>query len=117
MSNHAPGENWVSVGKLEDIPPLGARIVRREGGNIAIFRAEGDRIYALENRCPHKGGPLAEGIVHGCRVTCPLHNWVIDLDSGEAVGPDEGVVKRYDVKLIDGEIYLHDAALKAQEAA
>lgn len=109
-------KNWISVGALEDIPPLGARIIRHDGGNIAVFRAEGDQIYALENRCPHKGGPLSEGIVHGCRVTCPLHNWVIDMETGEAVGPDEGEVKKFDVKLVDGEIFLQVAAGEAQAA-
>ena len=85
MSNKNSNMKWISVGAVTELPKPGARIVRHDGGNIAVFRTSDDKIYALENRCPHKGGPLSEGIVHGCKVTCPLHNWVIDLDTGTAV--------------------------------
>ncbi len=103
--------DWLEVGRVSDIPELGARIIRRTGGpNIAVFRAKDDRIFALENRCAHKGGPLSEGIVHGCRVTCPLHNWVFDLETGSAVGPDEGEVPTYQVKVEKGVIFLNLAS-------
>lgn len=99
-------EGWIELGPLEDIAPLGARIVRRPEGDIAVFRAENDKVYALDNTCPHKGGPLADGIVHGCRITCPLHNWVMELETGEAVAPDEGRVKTWPVEVRDGAVFL-----------
>jgi nitrite reductase (NADH) small subunit len=97
---------WIEVGRLEDIPRLGARVVRRPGRDIAVFRNGNDEVFALEDRCPHKGGPLSQGIVHGCRVTCPLHNMVINLESGAAVAPDEGAVAKYPVRVQDGRILL-----------
>ena len=97
---------WIEIGRLEDIPRLGARVVRRPGRNVAIFRTATDQVFALEDRCPHKGGPLSQGIVHGCRVTCPLHNMVIELESGAAVAPDEGAVVRFSVKVEAGKILL-----------
>lgn len=99
-------ENWVEVGRLEDIPPLGARIVSSVDGDIAVFRNKEDEIFALRDQCPHAGGPLSQGIVHGKTVTCPLHNWKIDLQSGEACYPDEGCTNSFEVKLEDGIIYL-----------
>lgn len=99
-------KNWIAVGEIEDIPRLGARVVRRNGTNIAVFRTEDDEVFALEDKCPHQGGPLSQGIVHDCKVTCPLHNWVIDLQSGGVVGPDEGQVTLIRVKVEKGLIYL-----------
>ena len=84
-------EQWVAAGHLEDIPRLGARIVETPGGNIALFRTAQDEVFALRDRCPHKGGPLSQGIVHGRQVSCPLHDWKIDLHSGEAVAPIQAV--------------------------
>lgn len=98
--------DWIEVGRLEDIPQLGARVVRHGDEEIAVFRNSEDEVFALLNRCPHKGGPLAEGIVHGKRVTCPLHNWNIELDCGAVVAPDEGCVPSYPVKLEDGKVLL-----------
>lgn len=98
--------SWIEIGKLEDIPRLGSRIVRTELGDIAVFRNAQDEVFALRDRCPHKGGPLSQGIVHGRRVTCPLHNWVIELESGEAVAPDVGCAKHYPVKLEAGRVLL-----------
>ena len=95
-------EEWIEVGTLEEIPRLGSRVVSGPGGDIALFRTGDDRVFALLNRCPHKGGPLSEGIVYGHAVACPLHNWSIGLDSGEAVAPDQGCVPRYPVR-IEGE--------------
>jgi nitrite reductase (NADH) small subunit len=96
----------MKIGKLEDIPRQGSRIVTTAHGEIAVFRTVGDQVFALNNRCPHKGGPLAQGIVHGQRVTCPLHSWVIDLATGSAIAPDSGCAHRYDVHVEDGMLFL-----------
>lgn len=95
---------WIEVGRLEDIPSQGARTLTLEAEEIAVFRTLDDRVFALRDRCPHLGGPLSQGIVHGHAVTCPLHSWVIDLDSGEAQGPDEGCAGTLPVQLEDGRI-------------
>jgi len=95
-------EDWIEVGLLSDIPKLGARVVSRDTGDIAVFRTADDEIFALRDSCPHKGGPLSQGIVMGNRVACPLHDWKINLDSGDAVAPDEGCAASYPVKM-DGE--------------
>jgi nitrite reductase (NADH) small subunit len=97
---------WIEVGRVEDIPVLGARVVRRPGADIAVFRNAEDEIFALEDKCPHKGGPLSQGIVHDCRVTCPLHNWVLDLKTGEAVSPDEGSAVTIPVRVEDGHVFI-----------
>jgi len=93
---------WVNVGTINDIPKLGARVVKSDDGDIAVFRTADDKIFALKDECPHKGGPLSQGIVHGDRVACPLHDWKITLDTGMAVAPDEGCAARYPIK-IEGE--------------
>jgi nitrite reductase (NADH) small subunit len=97
---------WVEICALGDIPRRGCRVVRTPRGRIALFRTAGDEVFALDDRCPHKGGPLSEGIVHGRHVTCPLHNWVIGLADGEATGADKGCVRRYPVRLEDGRVFL-----------
>src|SRR5207237_4702293 len=75
---------WLDLGPVSDIPLRGARSVPVAGGEeIAVFRTGDDRVYALVNRCPHKGGPLSQGIVHGDKVACPLHDWKISLVTGE----------------------------------
>jgi nitrite reductase (NADH) small subunit len=102
----ADDSGWIEVGKVEDIPQLGARVVRTADGDIAVFRTSEDEIFALRDKCPHKGGPLSQGIVHGNRVACPLHDWKIHLDSGEAVAPDEGCAARFPVKVEAGVIQL-----------
>ena len=99
-------DEWVKVAEVDQVPPLAARVVRTQEGDIALFHAGDGNFYAIENRCPHKGGPLSEGIVHDCHVTCPLHNWVLNLKTGEAEAPDEGKVATYAVKVEDGAIYL-----------
>lgn len=91
-------DGWTDVGTLADIPRLGARIVGSAIGNIALFRTAGDELYAIEDRCPHKGGPLSQGIVHGKGVSCPLHNWVIDLETGVACAPDHGCTQVIEVR-------------------
>ena len=107
---------WIDVGALDDIPRRGARVVKTPAGCIAIFRTEADEVYALDDRCPHKGGPLSQGIVHGRSVTCPLHNWVIDLTTGQAKAPDAGRVATVPVRCADGRLLL-DLARMASRAA
>lgn len=97
--------NWVAVGQLSDIPRQGARCVKNGDMTIAIFRTSDDRVFALEDKCPHKNGPLSNGIVHDGCVTCPLHNWVISLETGTAQGADEGETLTFPVKL-DGQTVL-----------
>ena len=99
--------NWKLICKLEDIPQLGSRIVRPgSGGDIAIFRTSDDEVLALHDKCPHKGGPLSQGIVHGKRVTCPLHGWNIGLEDGKAVAPDVGGCSKFEVKVEKGQVLL-----------
>jgi nitrite reductase (NADH) small subunit len=99
--------DWTRICAIDDIPRLGARVVRRaEGPNVAVFRTATDKLFALADRCPHRGGPLSQGIVYGERVACPLHNMCIELDSGCAVAPDKGEVRRYAVKVDAGVVYL-----------
>jgi len=102
---------WIEVGKLADIPRLGARVVKTADGNIGVFRTAEDKVFALRDRCPHLGGPLSQGIVHGEQVSCPLHNWKIELASGNAVAPDEGCAARFPVKLEGDTIYLSTQAM------
>lgn len=107
---------WLEVCGLADIPQLGARVVRHGGFDIAVFRNAEDEVFALEDRCPHKGGPLSQGIVHGKRVTCPLHNWNVELDSGCAVAPDEGCAREFPIKLEGGRVWLDLAAIERAAA-
>ena len=98
--------NWIEVCKLDEIPPSQARTVNAGETVIALFRLTDDRVRAVENRCPHKQGPLAEGIVSGDDVLCPLHNWRIHLDDGQVAAPDEGCVRTYPVKVESGQVFL-----------
>jgi nitrite reductase (NADH) small subunit len=91
---------------LSALPERGARCVRVGGTAIAVFRTSTGEIFALRDQCPHRGGPLSQGIVHGTRVTCPLHEWVIDLRTGQATGADEGSTTIYNVRVVDGRIAL-----------
>ncbi len=104
----APPRNaFITVCRVEDIPRLGARVIRRSdqrGGDVALFRTADDRVFALRDRCPHKGGPLSQGIVFGDRVACPLHNWTIELASGCAVAPDQGCARAFAVRIDDGTV-------------
>src|SRR5882672_11045158 len=90
--------NWIAIGSLTDIPRRGARCVATPLGKVAVFRTQDDQVYAIDDHCPHKGGPLSQGIVHGTAVTCPLHNWVISLETGEALGADKGAVRTIPVR-------------------
>ncbi len=112
--------DWIEIGEVEDIPRLGARVVRADFGNVAVFRTGDDEIFALRDRCPHKEGPLSQGIVHGKRVTCPLHNWVLELADGQAVAPDKGCAASYPIKVEGGKLFLMletDAAKETGAAA
>jgi nitrite reductase (NADH) small subunit len=107
-------QQWTAICKVADIPVLGARVVSRAvKPDVAIFRNGEDKIFALLDRCPHKGGPLSQGIVFGERVACPLHNWNIQLDSGCAAGPDEGCTQKFSVKVEDGSVYLDTVELQS----
>jgi nitrite reductase (NADH) small subunit len=99
------GMNWIAIGRLSDIPQRGARCLDTPEGKIAVFRTVGDRVFAIEDHCPHKGGPLSQGIVHGASVTCPLHNWVISLETGKAQGADQGCVRTIPIRC-EGETLL-----------
>lgn len=98
--------DWIDIGAITAIPSRGARCVTTPSGKIAVFRTADNQVFAMDNRCPHKGGPLAEGIVHGGSVTCPLHNWVFDLSTGVAQGADDGRVRTYPVQVQDGRILI-----------
>jgi nitrite reductase [NAD(P)H] small subunit len=108
MARAAPARiEFVAVCRLADIPVLGARVWHRPidaGGDIALFRTADDRVFAVRDRCPHKGGPLSQGIVFGERVACPLHNWTIELASGCAMAPDEGCARTFPVRIDDGVV-------------
>ena len=106
--------HWIEACRLQDIPPLGARVLQRSEGNISLFRTSDDRVFALADSCPHKNGPLSQGIVHGHLVTCPLHDWVIDLATGKARVPDVGCTASYPVRIENGVVML---ALEAVAAA
>ena len=110
-------QTWAKIGKLDDIPLRGGRVVKTAAGCVALFRTATDQVYAIDDRCPHKGGPLSQGIVHGEAVTCPLHNMVISLETGEAQGADSGSVKTYAVKIENGDILLDLSLLAARNAA
>lgn len=98
--------NWTEIAPLEDIPKLGSRVIKTDDFDIAVFRTANDEVFAVKDACPHKQGPLSQGIVHGTSVTCPLHNWKIDLASGEALGPDEGCTNVYQAKVENGIVHI-----------
>lgn len=109
--------NWIDIGALEDIPREGARVVKTAQGCVAVFRTASDQVFAMDDRCPHKGGPLSEGIVHGNSVTCPLHSWVFSLETGMAQGADVGSVRSYGARIEGGRILLDAARLSRRAAA
>ena len=108
---------FVDIGSLDDIPRQGARLVRTAQGCVAVFRTADDQVFALDDRCPHKGGPLSEGIVHGTSVTCPLHNWVFDLNTGSAQGADEGRVRTYPTRIQQGRVLIDASLIRSRNAA
>jgi len=104
--------DWLDVGGVTEIPLRGARTVSVAGGDeIALFRTGGERVFALVNKCPHKNGPLSQGIVHGTAVTCPLHNWRISLETGQALGEDRGCTPTVLVKVDAGRVLISRASL------
>ncbi|MDR3367805.1 nitrite reductase small subunit NirD [Rhodoferax sp.] len=99
--------DWIAICRLDDIPVLGARrVTRAQGLDVAVFRNDQDEVFALLDRCPHKGGPLSQGIVFGTSVACPLHNWTIGLCTGQAAAPDEGCTPKFTVKVEDDQVFL-----------
>jgi nitrite reductase (NADH) small subunit len=103
---------WKPICRVQDIPVLGARRVKRPAGaEVALFRNAEDKVFALLDRCPHKGGPLSQGIVYGESVACPLHNWSIGLSDGCARAPDEGCTPRFTVRVENGEVALDQEEL------
>jgi nitrite reductase (NADH) small subunit len=103
---------WTPICRVDDIPVLGSRrVARPQGLDVAVFRNDQDAVFALLDRCPHKGGPLSQGIVFGTSVACPLHNWTIGLCTGQAAAPDEGCTPRFEVKCTDGQVFLKTAEL------
>ncbi|MGP3698538.1 nitrite reductase small subunit NirD [Rhodobacter sp. NSM] len=108
--------SMIDIGALDEIPAQGARVVKTAHGCLAVFRTADDRVFALDDRCPHKGGPLSEGIVHGTSVTCPLHGWVFSLETGLAQGADEGHVRTFATTVEGGRILI-DAGLLARRSA
>ena len=109
--------SWIDIGALEDIPLRGARTVKTRAGCVALFRTGEAEVFATSNTCAHKGGPLAEGIVHGRRVTCPLHNWIYSLETGEVQGADEGRIATYPVHVENGRILIDADRLASRPAA
>jgi nitrite reductase (NADH) small subunit len=107
---------WVEVCELREVPVLGARRVSRDQGlPVALFRTSTDVVHAVLDRCPHRGGPLSQGIVFGSSVACPLHNWTIELTDGCARAPDEGCTPVFACQVNAGRVYL-DADELAQRA-
>jgi nitrite reductase (NADH) small subunit len=105
-------QDWVSICRVEDIPVLGSRrVARPKGMDVAVFRNDQDQVFALLDRCPHKGGPLSQGIVFGTSVACPLHNWTIGLGDGCAKQPDEGCTPKFQVQVENGAVFLNAAEL------
>lgn len=107
--------SWIDIGHIGDIPLRGARKIKTAMGCVALFRTGTDEVYAAADTCPHKGGPLSEGIVHGQSVTCPLHNWVFDLNTGQAQGED-GQIATYPVR-VDGDRILIDGTKLSRASA
>ena len=109
--------DWIDVGHIDDIPLRGSRLVKTPIGCVALFRTDVAEVFATSNTCPHKGGPLSEGIVHDRRVTCPLHNWVFSLETGQAQGADTGQIATYPLRLQDDRLLLDARAVGKRSAA
>ena len=105
-------QDWVTICRVADIPVLGSRrVARPKGMDVAVFRNDQDQVFALLDRCPHKGGPLSQGIVFGTSVACPLHNWTIGLADGCAKSPDEGCTTKFAVRVDGGDVMLDPVEL------
>ncbi|OMF32217.1 nitrite reductase [Paenibacillus sp. FSL H8-0548] len=96
------------VANLSDIDIKGSRTIKIKETEIAVFRLTDGSVLAVENKCPHKGGVLSEGMVCGTAVHCPLHDWKIDLRSGRVQEPDEGCVVTFETEIdqVSGSIYV-----------
>ncbi len=107
--------NWKNIGPIANIPIRGARrlCLKTQGRPVAVFRTGEDEVFALVDECPHKKGPLSEGLIAGRTVTCPLHNWVMSLEDGKAQAPDEGSAAALSVRIVNGDIYIHLPELEA----
>jgi nitrite reductase (NADH) small subunit len=104
--------DWTRICRVDEIPVLGARrVARPRGADVAVFRCGDDEVFALLDRCPHRGGPLSQGIVFGTSVACPLHNWTIALADGCARDPDEGCTPRFACRVEDGHVLLNPVEL------
>lgn len=108
---------WIEIGAVSDVPVRGSRLIQVSGGAVAVFRTSDDQFFAIDDSCPHLGGPLSQGIVHDQRVTCPLHNLVIDLTSGEGQGPDGGCVRTYPIDVQEDRILMDISTLKQTKVA
>lgn len=104
MSDQA---RWMRVTDCRNIPPREGRAVRVGGREVAIFNL-GDRFLAIKNRCPHKGGPLADGIVCGAKVVCPLHAWSVNLECGSVGQPGDSraCVQTFPTRIENGVVLL-----------
>jgi len=114
---HMSPITWIEIGALTDVPRRGARCITTPLGKVAVFRTVTDEVYAIDDKCPHRGGPLSQGIVHGAQVTCPLHNWVFSLETGIAQGADEGAVRTYPMRAENGRLFIDASILAAATAA
>lgn len=110
-------KKWVDVCAVEDIPAQGSRIVKTPDGCLALFKTNSGEIFALNDQCPHKKGPLSQGIVHDKFVTCPLHAWVFSLETGEAQGADEGRVTTFPIRVVAGRVEINLNLQEKSEAA
>lgn len=98
---------WVKLVATKEIPSMGSRKVIVGETEIAIFKTRDGSIFAINNVCPHKQGKLTEGLVHEHVVTCPLHNWDVDLATGQALGNDSGCTNVYETKIEEDIVYLN----------
>lgn len=108
--------SWIDIGHIDDIPLRGARKIKTALGCVALFRTDTNEVFAASDTCPHKGGPLSEGIVHGQSITCPLHNWVFDLNTGQAKGED-AAIPTYQVRIEGDRILIDGSKLLSRSAA
>lgn len=107
----------IKIGHISEIESMRSRVITIEDTEIALFKLSTGEIKAIENKCPHKGGKLSEGILCDHHVFCPLHDWKINLNDGLVQKPDEGCVVSFRVEADSesGDLYLYmeDKAYKA----
>ncbi|OLN23927.1 nitrite reductase [Domibacillus antri] len=96
----------VKAASFQEMPEKIGQTIRIGSVEIALFKLADGHVRAIENRCPHKGGVLAQGIVSGEHVFCPMHDWRINTTDGKAAAPDHGCVKTYDVKIEGDDVYI-----------